>query len=855
MSEQDISTGTKRAICRVFISYSHDSIEHARRVLELAERLRQDGVDAQLDQYVAGTPSRGWPRWMEDKLESAQFVLVICTDTYYRRFLGHEEPNKGKGVGWEGSLVTLELYHALSDTSKFVPVIFHAQDERFIPRPLSGHTHYLLNSEDNYAKLYAFLTGQAGVVPRKLGPLKTLARELVEPLTFGGSVEETPPAAELDRLPDYARPKIGSEALRDSQSAPAGETLPSLTTKDNRLSDPDPPILEIIPYKETPTVDKLLDRIWNSLKSPPKVPDPHTYGREWILYDPKGEYFHKIGTRWAQFIENKQLDGRPLREVGITPNMTLEVRPPKQRIVIINQRPLVGGSEEPLLLEYSDLKTVGGLLNRIQISIPELSVESYGTKWILYDPGSGRYFDDIAKGDSRVLRAAGIAIEDGDTFLDVRPPLIVNPQLGSHPPDPGVAGRVEPAKVEKSTTPKVQLGFAVGFGIVGLAIILIIAIFIPVPTEFQYQVFRIILALAAGGAASMIPGILNLQISNLITASGALAVFVVVYFYSPAQLAVRGIAPHPTPTPTATSTPATPTQSAESLPADLQARLNDYIQKSKQYHLPPRVYFDQATGATSEEFSKLSTELEKNGFEIRDPKPKSFNSGAVKTQVRYPQNPPINQEGAQVLTDMLKLLGIPDVEPSQSENKSDSGRFEISLGRVEVVDHPTPSPETEIKNFSIFVDDIPFHQENTPELAIPNYKGELKWQAHGEVKIDGKYGLILLIDSTIDFLADKTVTPGGMQAQPGWAIRKTQKIPVHFNGGAPDIVSFENGSKDSDPFGQIRQTMTASFPSKSAITESVFPDSFVQDCHPTLPGPPLLLHITFKSLPLRVVRH
>ena len=42
----------------VFISYSHDSDEHREKVLGLAERLRQDGLDAQLDQYVNGTPSR-----------------------------------------------------------------------------------------------------------------------------------------------------------------------------------------------------------------------------------------------------------------------------------------------------------------------------------------------------------------------------------------------------------------------------------------------------------------------------------------------------------------------------------------------------------------------------------------------------------------------------------------------------------------------------------------------------------------------------------------------------------------------------------------------------------------------------
>jgi SEFIR domain len=108
---------------QVFISYSHDSPQHARRVLALAERLCQDGVDAQLDQYVAGTPPRGWPRWMEDQLDSAQFVLVVCTETYHRRFLGREEPNKGKGADWEGSYITWSCIMPESDTSKFVPVL------------------------------------------------------------------------------------------------------------------------------------------------------------------------------------------------------------------------------------------------------------------------------------------------------------------------------------------------------------------------------------------------------------------------------------------------------------------------------------------------------------------------------------------------------------------------------------------------------------------------------------------------------------------------------------------------------------------------------------------------------------
>jgi len=52
----------------VFISYSHDSPAHSARVLALSERLRADGIETLLDQYVNGSPQQGWPRWMLDQL-------------------------------------------------------------------------------------------------------------------------------------------------------------------------------------------------------------------------------------------------------------------------------------------------------------------------------------------------------------------------------------------------------------------------------------------------------------------------------------------------------------------------------------------------------------------------------------------------------------------------------------------------------------------------------------------------------------------------------------------------------------------------------------------------------------------
>ena len=157
---------------KVFISYSHDSAEHKELVLRFAQRLRKDGIDAQIDQYVGGRPPGGWPRWMLDKLDWAEFVLLICTETYYRRFRGHEQPDMGKGVDWEGQLITLEIYNAKSRTTKFVPIIFASRDKEFIPEPLSDQ-FYCLDSEDRYQELYAYSPVRPVCRFPNLGPRKS----------------------------------------------------------------------------------------------------------------------------------------------------------------------------------------------------------------------------------------------------------------------------------------------------------------------------------------------------------------------------------------------------------------------------------------------------------------------------------------------------------------------------------------------------------------------------------------------------------------------------------------------------------------------------------------------------------
>jgi HAD superfamily phosphoserine phosphatase-like hydrolase len=196
----------------LFISYSHDSDEHRKRVLGLSERLRADGINTLLDQYVNGSPQQGWPRWMLDQLDRAGFVLVVCTETYYRRFRGHEVPDKGRGVDWEGAMMTQEIYQSRSTTLKFIPVLFSRDDERFIPEPLRAGTYYLPTSLQAYQDLYDFVLGQAGVEPRTIGGLKPKARAKGAPLTF--DEERTNPAAAADPI-DKRRGPIVDDSGRN----------------------------------------------------------------------------------------------------------------------------------------------------------------------------------------------------------------------------------------------------------------------------------------------------------------------------------------------------------------------------------------------------------------------------------------------------------------------------------------------------------------------------------------------------------------------------------------------------------------------------------------------------------------
>jgi hypothetical protein len=81
---------------------------------------------------------------------------------------------------------------------------------------------------------------------------------------------------------------------------------------------------------------------------------------------------------------------------------------------------------------------------------------------------------------------------------------------------------------------------AFAFGVTFLVVLLVLAVVIPHPAPFQVRVFTTVLAIAGAGAAAVMTGLLNVKAtlgSQLaIGATGAMAVFVIIYLANPAVL-------------------------------------------------------------------------------------------------------------------------------------------------------------------------------------------------------------------------------------------------------------------------------------------------------------------------------
>ncbi len=135
---------------KAFISYAWESEESKIWVKELATELRNDGIDAKLDQWEI-VPGDQMPHFMEKSVKENDYVLIICTPKYKTK-----SENRIGGVGYEGDIMTAEVLQN-SNHRKFIPILKSGIKETSIPSWLQGKYYVDLSNEEHYENKYSDL--------------------------------------------------------------------------------------------------------------------------------------------------------------------------------------------------------------------------------------------------------------------------------------------------------------------------------------------------------------------------------------------------------------------------------------------------------------------------------------------------------------------------------------------------------------------------------------------------------------------------------------------------------------------------------------------------------------------------
>ena len=148
---------------KAFISYSWGDDAHSQWVKELATRLRQDGVDVTLDRWHA-VPGDQIPAFMERAVRENDFVIAICTSRYKER-----SDKRGGGVGFEGDIMTAEVFTGKDQQRKFIPVLLAGNWNEAAPSWLLGKVYIDFRgdpySEASYEDLLRTLHGAREEAP------------------------------------------------------------------------------------------------------------------------------------------------------------------------------------------------------------------------------------------------------------------------------------------------------------------------------------------------------------------------------------------------------------------------------------------------------------------------------------------------------------------------------------------------------------------------------------------------------------------------------------------------------------------------------------------------------------------
>jgi hypothetical protein len=153
---------------QVFISYRHETPEHARAVRRLGELLRQAKVPVALDQFCLeenpGGPNVGWAKWCEDRANESACVLIVASEGWFAAYDKTAPLGTGTGAASEADLIRQWLYDEKADNPRIRLAFLHDLSARQVPvRLRAWHQFRPLDSDEQLNQLLRWISDCLGL--------------------------------------------------------------------------------------------------------------------------------------------------------------------------------------------------------------------------------------------------------------------------------------------------------------------------------------------------------------------------------------------------------------------------------------------------------------------------------------------------------------------------------------------------------------------------------------------------------------------------------------------------------------------------------------------------------------------
>ena len=187
---------------QVFISYRHETPEHARAVRRLGELLRQANVSVALDQFCLeenpGGPDVGWPKWCEDRVTESACVLIIASEGWFAAYNKTATPRTGMGAATEADLFRQWLYDEKADNTRIRLAFLQEIGADKVPPRLRGwHQFRPFDSEDELNGLLHWVAQRVGVANPEFPTVRWPVPTPFRPNLADRAKEEWPAVVEL----------------------------------------------------------------------------------------------------------------------------------------------------------------------------------------------------------------------------------------------------------------------------------------------------------------------------------------------------------------------------------------------------------------------------------------------------------------------------------------------------------------------------------------------------------------------------------------------------------------------------------------------------------------------------------